>query len=99
MAAADVKMEKPVLVRSLKSSILRSTSFWEDKTIWEVVSAVEKQSRCKSNAVTQRDGKFFLTSCNIIQVNVDVLVSVRPGLLVVEPQRMHEFVDGRAKVV
>ena len=38
-SAADVKMEIPVLVRSLKSSILSSTSFQPDETFWWVVSA------------------------------------------------------------
>ena len=37
--AADVKMVIPVLVRSLKSSILSSTSFQMGKTFWVVVSA------------------------------------------------------------
>ena len=36
-SAADVKMEIPVLVRSLKSSILSSTSFQMGKTFWGVV--------------------------------------------------------------
>ena len=35
---ADVKMEIPVLVRSLKSRILSSTSFQMGKTFWGVVS-------------------------------------------------------------
>ena len=58
MAAADVKMEIPVLVRSLKSSTLSSTSFQMDKTVWGVVSAAVEQSRRKANMVAQGDGKF-----------------------------------------
>ena len=58
MSAADVKMEIPVLVRSLKSSILSSTSFQVGKTFWEVVSAAVEQSRRKANMVAQGDGKF-----------------------------------------
>ena len=46
-------MEMPVLVRSLKSSILSSTSSRMDKTIWGV-----EQSGRKANMVTQGDGKF-----------------------------------------
>ena len=38
LSAADVKMEIPVLMRSLKSSILSSTSFQMAKTFWWVVS-------------------------------------------------------------
>ena len=51
-------MEIPVLVRSLKSSILSSTSFQMGKTFWGVVSAAVEQSRCKSNMVAQGNGKF-----------------------------------------
>ena len=51
-------MEIPVLVRSLKSSILSSTSFQMGKTFWEVVSAAVEQSRRKANIVAQGDGKF-----------------------------------------
>ena len=58
LSAADVKMEIPVLVRSLKSSILSSTSFQMDKTFWGVVSAAVEQSRHKANMVAQGDGKF-----------------------------------------
>ena len=57
-SAADVKMEIPVLVRSLKSSILSSTSFQLGKTFWGVVSAAVEQSRHKANMVAQGDGKF-----------------------------------------
>ena len=57
-SAADVEMEIPVLVQSLKSSILSSTSFQLDKTVWGVVSAAVEQSRRKANLVTQGDGKF-----------------------------------------
>ena len=56
--AADVKMEIPVLVWSLKSSILSSTSLQMGKTFWGVVSAAEEQSRRKANMVAQGDGKF-----------------------------------------
>ena len=42
---ADVKMELPVLIRSLKSSILGSTSFQMGKTVWGVGSAAVEQSR------------------------------------------------------
>ena len=55
---ADVKMEIPVLVQSLKSSILSSTSFQMGKTFWGVVSAAVEQSRSKANMVAQEDGKF-----------------------------------------
>ena len=57
-SAADVKMEIPVLVRSLKSSILSSTSFQMGKTFWEVENAAVEQSRRKANMVAQGDGKF-----------------------------------------
>ena len=56
--AADVKMEIPVLVRSLKSSILSPTSFQMGKTFWGVASAAVEQSRRKANMVAQGDGKF-----------------------------------------
>ena len=51
-------MEMPVLVWSLKSSILSSTSFQMGKTFWGVVSAAVEQSRRKANMVAQGDGKF-----------------------------------------
>ena len=57
-SAADVKMEIPVLVRSLKSSILSSTSFQMGKIFWGVVSAAVEQSRRKAKMVAQVDGKF-----------------------------------------
>ena len=57
-SGADVKMEIPVLVRSLKSSILSSTSFQRGKTFRGVVSAAVEQSRRKANMVAQGDGKF-----------------------------------------
>ena len=57
-SAADVKMEIPVLVRSLKSNILSSTSLQKDKTFRGVVSAAVEQSRRKANMVAQGDGKF-----------------------------------------
>ena len=56
-SAADVKMEIPVLVPSLKSSILSSTTFQMGETFWGVSAAVE-QSRRKANMVAQGDGKF-----------------------------------------
>ena len=58
MSAADVKMEIPVLVHSLKSSILSSASFQMGKTFWGVVNAAVEQSRSKANMVAQGDGKF-----------------------------------------
>ena len=58
MSAADVKMEIPVLVQPLKSSILRSACFKKGKTVWGVASAAVKQSRLKANMVAQGDGKF-----------------------------------------
>ena len=58
MSAADVKMEIPVLVRSLKSSILSSTSFQMGITFWGVVNAAVEQSRSKANMVAQGHGKF-----------------------------------------
>ena len=58
LSAADVKMEIPVLVRSLKSSILSSTSFQKGKTFWGMVSAAVEQSRRKAKMVAQWDGKF-----------------------------------------
>ena len=58
-SAADVNMEIPVLVRSLKLSILSSTSFQMGKTNWGGVSAaVVERSRRKANMVAQGDGKF-----------------------------------------
>ena len=57
-SAADVKLEMPVLVQSLKSSILSSTSFQMGKTFWGVVSAAVVKSRRKANMVAQGDGKF-----------------------------------------
>ena len=57
-SAADVQMEIPVLVRSLKSSILSSTSFQMGKTFWGVVGAAVEQFRRKANMIAQGDGKF-----------------------------------------
>ena len=57
-SAADVKMEIPVLVQSLKSSILSSTSFKIGLTLWGVGSAAVEQSSCTANMVAQGDGKF-----------------------------------------
>ena len=51
-------MELPVLVWSLKSSILSSTIFQMGKTFWCVMSAAVEQSRCKANVVARGDGKF-----------------------------------------
>ena len=54
-------MEIQVLMRSLKSSIVSSTSFQMGKTFWGVMSgAAVEQLRRKSNMVAQRDGKFGL---------------------------------------
>ena len=58
LSAADVKMEIPVLVRSLKSSNLSSTSLQRDKTFLRVVSAAVEQTRRKANMVAWGDGKF-----------------------------------------
>ena len=52
-SAADVKMDIPVLVRSLKSSILSSTSFQMGKTFWGVASAAVEQSMRKANIIAQ----------------------------------------------
>ena len=54
-SVADVKMEIPVLVQSLKSSILSSTSFQMGKTFWGVASAAVEQSVRKANMVAQRE--------------------------------------------
>ena len=51
-------MDIPVLIRSLKSSILSSTSFQTGKTFWWVVSAAVEQSRRKANTVARGDVKF-----------------------------------------
>ena len=51
-------MEIPVLVQSLKSSILSSTSSQLDNTFLGVVSAAVEQSRSNANMVAQGDGKF-----------------------------------------
>ena len=58
LSAADVKMEIPILIRSLKSSILSSTSLQMGKTFWGVGSAAVEQSRRKANMVAHGDGKF-----------------------------------------
>ena len=58
MSAADVKIEIPVLVQSLKSSIFSSTSFRMERTFWGERGAAVEQSRCKANMVAQGDGKF-----------------------------------------
>ena len=51
-------MEIPVTVWSLKSSILRSSSSWMDKTFCGERSAAAEKSRCKANMVSQWDRKF-----------------------------------------
>ena len=50
-------MEIPVLVQSLKSSMLRSTSFQMDKTFWGMGSAAVEQTRRKAYMVAQGDGE------------------------------------------
>ena len=45
--------EIAVLARSLKSSILSSTSFQLDETFWQMMSAAEEQSRRKANMEAQ----------------------------------------------
>ena len=52
------KIETLVLVRSLKSSVLSSTSFQMGKTFLGVVGAVVEQSRRKANMVAQGDRYF-----------------------------------------
>ena len=58
MSVADVKMEIPVLVRSLKSRFLSSTSFQKGETFRGVVSAAVEQPRHKASMVAQGNGKF-----------------------------------------
>ena len=58
LSAAEVKKEMPVLLRSLKSSILSSTSSQMDDIFWGEVSAAVEHSRRKVNMVAQGDGKF-----------------------------------------
>ena len=58
MSAADVKVEIPVLIQSLKSSSLSSTSFLLKETFWGAESAAVEQPRSKANMATQGDGKF-----------------------------------------
>ena len=55
LSRADVKMEIPVLVQSLKSSILHSTSFQFGESFWGVGSAAVEQSRRKAYMVAQVD--------------------------------------------
>ena len=57
-SAADGKMEIPVLIRSLKSSILSSTSSQFDDTFWGAMSAAVEQSRRRANIVAQGYRKF-----------------------------------------
>ena len=54
----NVKMEIPVHVQTLKSSILSLTSSQMDKTFWGVISVAVEQSRRKANMVAQGHGKF-----------------------------------------
>ena len=56
--AADGKIKIPNIVRSLKSSILSTTSFQMGETFWGVASAAVEQSRRKANVVAQGNGKF-----------------------------------------
>ena len=58
VSAPDVKMEIPVPVQSLKSSIMSSTSFQVGKTFRGVVSAAVEQYSRKARMVVQGDGKF-----------------------------------------
>ena len=51
MSAAQIKMEIPVLVQSLKSSILSSTSLQMNKTFCGVASAAVEQTWRKANMV------------------------------------------------
>ena len=54
----QLSLKISVLVRSLKSSILSSTSLQMDKTFWGVVSAAVEQSRRKASMVARGDGEF-----------------------------------------
>ena len=60
ISAAGVKMEIPVLVRWLKSSILVSTSLQMDKTFWGVVSAAVEQSGVKPAWLLEETGNSAL---------------------------------------
>ena len=51
-------MDIPVLVQSLKSSILSLNRSQLDNTFWGVGSAAVKQLRCKTNIVAWGHGKF-----------------------------------------
>ena len=51
-------METPVIVQSLKSSILSSTSLQMDETFLGVVSAAVEQSSCRANTIARGDWKF-----------------------------------------
>ena len=53
-------MEIPVLVQSLKSSILSSTSFQMGKSFWRVVSAAVEQSRRKATWLLRETGNSVL---------------------------------------
>ena len=58
LSAADVRMEIPVIVRSLKSRLLSSTSFQMGKTFCGVATTAVEQSRRKANMVARGGGKF-----------------------------------------
>ena len=58
-SGCDVKMEIPVLVRSLKSSTLGSTSFQLGNISGGVVSAVVEQSRRRADMVALGHGKIW----------------------------------------
>ena len=57
-SAADVKMEIPVIVQSVKSSTLSSTNLQMGKAFWGVLSAAVEQSKRRANMVAQGNGKF-----------------------------------------
>ena len=75
--AADVKMEIQVLARSLKSSILSSTSFQMGKTFWGVVSAAVEQCMRNANMVAQGDGNSALEADTRIPPNLKKKMSFR----------------------
>ena len=56
--AADVKVEIPVFVWSLKSRILSSTSYQMGKIFWEAVSAAVEQPKHEAYTVARGDGEF-----------------------------------------
>ena len=61
MSAADVKLEIPVVVPSLISSIMSLTSSQLNETFWEAASAAVDQSWCKAKAGDWKFGPFRLT--------------------------------------